>query len=146
MLTYARALSPIVFDQLTTLKSGQTYQGDHTSQDYQTSVIEWLDSLTYTPKYTNQYPKHKDQDQLTNEQERIVAYGTDDNGNEDQSEHTFEPKYFINGNDILRKNDSRTQLQATAIGEANLKINITKISANTPPHNFKRTDVFGGSG
>ncbi|KAA6398277.1 MAG: hypothetical protein EZS28_006197 [Streblomastix strix] len=59
MGTHARAQSPIVFDELMTLRNGRTYQGDHTSQDYQTSVMEWMDSLTYTPKYTNQYPKQQ---------------------------------------------------------------------------------------
>ncbi|KAA6374181.1 MAG: hypothetical protein EZS28_030292 [Streblomastix strix] len=55
MWTYAKAQSPFVFDYPTTSKLGQISQKDHTSQDYQTSVIEQLDSLTYTPKYTNQY-------------------------------------------------------------------------------------------
>ncbi|KAA6382953.1 MAG: hypothetical protein EZS28_021524, partial [Streblomastix strix] len=133
MRTYAKAWSTFVFDKPTTSKLGRTYQKNLTSDNQQLQVME---SQT----------ESKNQDQLTNELERIVAYGTDDNRNEDQSEHTIEPKYFFNGNAGLRKNDSGTQLQATAIGEANLKINITKISANTPPHNVNRSDVFGGSG
>ncbi|KAA6370586.1 MAG: hypothetical protein EZS28_033886, partial [Streblomastix strix] len=69
-----------------------------------------------------------DQEQLTNQIERIVADGTDDNEDNDQSEHAIEPKHFTNGNDGLRKNDSGTQLQATVNGEANPEINITKTS------------------
>ncbi|KAA6366750.1 MAG: hypothetical protein EZS28_037721, partial [Streblomastix strix] len=44
------------------------------------------------------------------------------------------------------KNDSGTQLQATVNGEANPEINITKISANTPPHNVNGSDGIGGNG
>ncbi|KAA6394082.1 MAG: hypothetical protein EZS28_010391 [Streblomastix strix] len=82
----------------------------------------------------------KNQEQFTNETERIVADGTDDNEDNDQSEHAIEPKNFTNGNDRLRKNDSGTQLQAIVNGEANPKINITKTSANTPPHNVNGSD------
>ncbi|KAA6371663.1 MAG: hypothetical protein EZS28_032808 [Streblomastix strix] len=82
----------------------------------------------------------KDQDQLTNEIGRIVADGTNDNGDKDKSEHTIEPKHFTNGNDGLRKNDSWTQLQANVNGEANPEINITKISANIPLHNVIGSD------
>ncbi|KAA6389914.1 MAG: hypothetical protein EZS28_014555, partial [Streblomastix strix] len=39
-------------------------------------------------------PECEDQEQLTNELERIVADGTDDNGNNDQSEQEIEPKHF----------------------------------------------------
>ncbi|KAA6381078.1 MAG: hypothetical protein EZS28_023398 [Streblomastix strix] len=88
----------------------------------------------------------EDQEQLTNELERIVAGGTDDNGNNDQSEHAIEPKYFINKNNRLRRNDSGTQLLATINGEAKLKINITKTSANTPPHNVNGSNGLGGNG
>ncbi|KAA6361835.1 MAG: hypothetical protein EZS28_042637, partial [Streblomastix strix] len=88
----------------------------------------------------------KDQEQLTNELERIVAEGTDDNGDDDQSKHTIEPKHFINGNDGLRKNVSGTQLKAIVNGEANPEINITKISANTPPQNVSGSDGLGGNG
>ncbi|KAA6365688.1 MAG: hypothetical protein EZS28_038786, partial [Streblomastix strix] len=87
-----------------------------------------------------------DQEQLTNKIERIVADGTDDNEDSDQSEHAIEPKHFTNGNDGLRKNDSGTQLQATVNGKANPEINITKTSANTPPHNVKGSDGLGGNG
>ncbi|KAA6386097.1 MAG: hypothetical protein EZS28_018378 [Streblomastix strix] len=47
----------------------------------------------------NQMKKAKNHEQLTNEQEKIVADGTDDNGDDDQSEHAIKPKLFINGND-----------------------------------------------
>ncbi|KAA6363281.1 MAG: hypothetical protein EZS28_041191, partial [Streblomastix strix] len=39
-------------------------------------------------------PEGQDQEQLTNEIERIVADGTDDNEDNDQSEHAIEPKHF----------------------------------------------------
>ncbi|KAA6365595.1 MAG: hypothetical protein EZS28_038877, partial [Streblomastix strix] len=104
MGTYAKAQSPTVFDQLITLKNGRTYRMDHTSQDYQTSVMEWLDSLTYPPNIP------------------------------------------INTRGSNRKNDSGTQLQATVNGEANPEFNITKTSANTPPHNENGSDGLGGNG
>ncbi|KAA6361679.1 MAG: hypothetical protein EZS28_042794 [Streblomastix strix] len=63
--------------------------------------------------------EREDQEQLTRELVRIVADGTDDNEDNDQSEHAIQPKHFTNGNDGLRKNDSGTQLQATVNGEAN---------------------------
>ncbi|KAA6379511.1 MAG: hypothetical protein EZS28_024964 [Streblomastix strix] len=88
----------------------------------------------------------KEQEQLTNQIERVVADGTDDNEDSNQSEHAIEPKHFTNGNDGLRKNDSGTQLQATVNGEANSQINITKTSANTPPHNANGSDGLGGNG
>ncbi|KAA6369414.1 MAG: hypothetical protein EZS28_035058, partial [Streblomastix strix] len=64
--------------------------------------------------------------QLINQRQRSVTDGTDDNGDNDQSEYAIEPKHFTNGNDGLRKNDRRTQLQATVNGEANPEINIQK--------------------
>ncbi|KAA6368070.1 MAG: hypothetical protein EZS28_036404, partial [Streblomastix strix] len=90
--------------------------------------------------------EREDREQLTRELERIVADGTEDNGDNDQSEHAIEPKHVTNGNDGLRKNDSGTQLQATVNGEANPEINITKISANTSPHNVHGSDGLGGNG
>ncbi|KAA6388045.1 MAG: hypothetical protein EZS28_016434 [Streblomastix strix] len=104
----------IVFDYPTTSKLRQIYQSDHTTQDYQTSVMEWQDSLTFALKYqskpeavtgliifateqiVNSETESKDQEQFTNELERIVADGTDDNGDDDQSEHAIELKHFIN--------------------------------------------------
>ncbi|KAA6372960.1 MAG: hypothetical protein EZS28_031514 [Streblomastix strix] len=86
------------------------------------------------------------QEQLSRVLERFVADGTDDNENNDQSEHAIEPKHFTNGNDGLRKYDSGTQLHATVYGEANPEINITKTSANTPPHNVNGSDGLGGNG
>ncbi|KAA6381947.1 MAG: hypothetical protein EZS28_022528 [Streblomastix strix] len=59
MGTYVRAQSHFVFDQPTTSKPGQISQKGHTSKDYQSALMEWLDSLTFTPKYTN--PFHKQQ-------------------------------------------------------------------------------------
>ncbi|KAA6370597.1 MAG: hypothetical protein EZS28_033876 [Streblomastix strix] len=88
----------------------------------------------------------KDQEQLTNQIERIVADGTDDNDDSDQSEHVIEPMHFTNENDGLRKNNSGTQLLATVNGEANPKINISKTSANTPPHNVNGSDGLEGNG
>ncbi|KAA6378184.1 MAG: hypothetical protein EZS28_026291, partial [Streblomastix strix] len=88
----------------------------------------------------------KDQEQLTNELERIVADGTDDNGIEDQFDNAINPKHFVNGNDGLRRNESWTQLQATVNGEANPEISITKISANIPLHNVNGSDGLGGNG
>ncbi|KAA6365794.1 MAG: hypothetical protein EZS28_038676, partial [Streblomastix strix] len=105
--------------------------------------MEWLDSLTYTPKYINQYHKqqlaqqfsqqnksqnnqkaeNKDQEELTKELNRIVADRSNDNGDEDQSEHTIEPQHFTNENDGLRKNDIETQLRSIVNGESNLEIN-----------------------
>ncbi|KAA6372959.1 MAG: hypothetical protein EZS28_031513 [Streblomastix strix] len=76
----------------------------------------------------------------------VIADGTNDNENNEQSEHAIEPKHFTNGNDGLRKNDSGTQLHATVYGEANPEINITKTSANTPPHNVNGSDGLGGNG
>ncbi|KAA6382533.1 MAG: hypothetical protein EZS28_021943 [Streblomastix strix] len=153
-----------IFDQSTTSKLERIYQKDHTYKGYQISVMEWLDSLIYTPKYTNQNLKQqeaqvyspqnklcnqrhkvKSKKQLTNEQEIIVAVGTNDNEDNDQSEHTIKPKYFTNGNDGLRMNDSGTQLQATINGEANPKISIKQISTNNPPHNVNGSDGLGGN-
>ncbi|KAA6373210.1 MAG: hypothetical protein EZS28_031261, partial [Streblomastix strix] len=88
----------------------------------------------------------EDQEQLTNKIERIVADGTEDNEDSDQSEHAIEPKHFTNGNDGLRKNDCGTQLQATVNGEANSEIIISKTSANTPPHNVNGSDGLVGNG
>ncbi|KAA6362793.1 MAG: hypothetical protein EZS28_041679, partial [Streblomastix strix] len=85
----------------------------------------------------------KNQEQLIKELERIVAEGTEDNENEDQSEHAIELKHFTNGNDGHRKNDSGMQLRATVNGEANPEINITKISANTQVHNVNGSDGLG---
>ncbi|KAA6359668.1 MAG: hypothetical protein EZS28_044806 [Streblomastix strix] len=82
----------------------------------------------------------EDQEQLTNELERIIADGTDDNGDNDQSQHAIEPKHFTNEIDGLSENDSGTQLQATVNAEANPEINITKTSANTPPYNVNGSD------
>ncbi|KAA6389016.1 MAG: hypothetical protein EZS28_015454, partial [Streblomastix strix] len=88
----------------------------------------------------------EDQEQLTNQVERIVADGTDDNEDNDQSEHAMESKHFTNGNDGLRKNDSGTQLQATVNGEADPEFNIIKTFANIPFHNVNGSDVLGGNG
>ncbi|KAA6399970.1 MAG: hypothetical protein EZS28_004509 [Streblomastix strix] len=87
----------------------------------------------------------KNQKQLSNKQEIIVAVGTNDNEDNDQSEHAIKPKNFTNGNDGLRKNDSGTQLQATVNGEAKPKISITQISTNTPPHNVFGSDRLVGN-
>ncbi|KAA6377237.1 MAG: hypothetical protein EZS28_027239, partial [Streblomastix strix] len=84
--------------------------------------------------------------QFTNVLEKIVADGTDDNGDDDQSEHAIQSMHFTNGNNGLRKIDSGTQLQATVKGEANSKINITKISASSPLHNLDRYDGLRGNG
>ncbi|KAA6322437.1 MAG: hypothetical protein EZS28_054437, partial [Streblomastix strix] len=70
----------------------------------------------------------------------------DDNEDNDYSEHAIILKLLTNGSDGLRKNGRGTQLQATVNGEANPEINITKISANTPPHNVNGSDGLGGNG
>ncbi|KAA6356614.1 MAG: hypothetical protein EZS28_047859, partial [Streblomastix strix] len=88
----------------------------------------------------------EDQEQLTNELERIVAEGTDYNEDNDQFEHAIELKHFANGNDGLRENDSWMQFQATVNEQANPDINITKASANTPFHNVNGSDGLGGNG
>ncbi|KAA6373889.1 MAG: hypothetical protein EZS28_030585 [Streblomastix strix] len=77
---------------------------------------------------------------------RIVADGSNINLDEDQSEHTIEPKCFINGNDGLRRNDSGKQQQVTVNGESNPEINTTKTSANTPSHNVNGSNGHGGNG
>ncbi|KAA6367433.1 MAG: hypothetical protein EZS28_037039 [Streblomastix strix] len=48
-----------------------------------------------------QKEENKDNDQLTNKLERIISDGTEDNGDEDQSEHTIESMHFTKGNDGL---------------------------------------------
>ncbi|KAA6364585.1 MAG: hypothetical protein EZS28_039888, partial [Streblomastix strix] len=108
--TYARAQFLIVFDELGILRNGRTYQGDHMSQAVVGLIVFAAEQIIQSET------ESKDKDQLTNELERIVADGTEDNGDEDQSEHVIEPKHFTNGNDGLRKNDSGTQLQ-TATNE-----------------------------
>ncbi|KAA6374798.1 MAG: hypothetical protein EZS28_029674, partial [Streblomastix strix] len=93
-----------------------------------------------------QETESKDQEQLTYELKRIVAYEIDENEEEDQSENEIQSKYFTKGNDGLSKNDSGTQLQATVNGEANPEINIAKISANTQPHNVNGSEGLKGNG
>ncbi|KAA6378605.1 MAG: hypothetical protein EZS28_025865, partial [Streblomastix strix] len=88
----------------------------------------------------------EDQEQLTNELERIVADRTDDNGDDDQFTHAIEPKHFTNGNDGLGENDCGRSYKTIVNGEANPEINITKISANTPPNNVNGSDRLGGNG
>ncbi|KAA6374004.1 MAG: hypothetical protein EZS28_030467 [Streblomastix strix] len=96
-----------------------------------------------TEHFLKSETESKDKQQLTNELERIIADGTDDNGDENQSEGTIELKHFNNENDRLRKNDSGTQLKATVTGNANPEINITKISANTSLHNVNGLNGLG---
>ncbi|KAA6364883.1 MAG: hypothetical protein EZS28_039591 [Streblomastix strix] len=116
-------------------------------QIYQTITEAVIGLITFAAQQVVELEtESEDQEQLINKIERIVADGTDDNEDNDQSEHAIEPKHFTNGNDGLRKNDSGTQLQATVNGDANPEINITKISANTPPHNVNGSDVLGGNG
>ncbi|KAA6356591.1 MAG: hypothetical protein EZS28_047882, partial [Streblomastix strix] len=88
----------------------------------------------------------KDHEKLTNELEGIVAQGIDDNRDKNLLKYAIEPKHFTNGNDRLRKNDSGTQLQASVNDEANPEINVTKISANTPPLNVNGSDGLLGNG
>ncbi|KAA6393983.1 MAG: hypothetical protein EZS28_010497 [Streblomastix strix] len=114
-------------------------------QIYQSILEAVIGLITFAAEQIVETEK-EDKEQLTRELERIVADGTDDNGNNDQSEHAIEPKHFTNGNDGLRKNDSWTQLHATVNGEANPEINITKTSAKTPPHNVNGSDGLEGNG
>ncbi|KAA6359186.1 MAG: hypothetical protein EZS28_045287 [Streblomastix strix] len=109
-------------------------------------VVEIVIGFQLTVSFQIIETEKEDKEQLTRELERIVADGTDDNEDNDQSELAIEPKHVTNGNDGLRKNDSGTQLQATVNGEANPEINITKTSANTPPHNVNGSDGLGGNG
>ncbi|KAA6367397.1 MAG: hypothetical protein EZS28_037075, partial [Streblomastix strix] len=88
----------------------------------------------------------KDQEQLKNRLEKIVADGINDNRDDDQSELAIEHKYFTNGNNGFRRNDCRMQSQATVNVEANPDINITKISASTPLHNVNGSYELGGNG
>ncbi|KAA6382972.1 MAG: hypothetical protein EZS28_021502 [Streblomastix strix] len=127
-LEYEReGIVPFVVDQSTTSRLGGISKKDNISQDYQISVMEsWI--LQHTPP------------------NRIVADGTYDNGDGNKTENAFESKNFTNNNNGLRKNDSGTQLQATVNGEANPEINITKTSANTPPHNVSGSDGLGENG
>ncbi|KAA6374405.1 MAG: hypothetical protein EZS28_030067 [Streblomastix strix] len=128
MGTYARAQSSIVFDQPTTSKTV-------------------IGLITFAAEQIVQSePEGQDQEQLAYEIERIVADGTEDNRDNDQSELAIELKHFTNGNDRLRKNDSGTQLQATFNVGANPEINITKTFANTPPHNVNGSDRLRGNG
>ncbi|KAA6372225.1 MAG: hypothetical protein EZS28_032245, partial [Streblomastix strix] len=114
-------------------------------QIYQSILEAEISLITFAAGQIKE-TEREDQEQLAWELERIVADGTDDNEDNDQSEHAIEPKHFTNGNDGLRKNDYGTQLQATVNGEANPEINITKTSANTPPHNVNGSDGLGGNG
>ncbi|KAA6392831.1 MAG: hypothetical protein EZS28_011646, partial [Streblomastix strix] len=114
----------------------------------QTNNIEAWANLprgSYIPGLLIIETQSKDQEQFTNDLERIVADGTDDNGGEDESEHAIKSKRFTNGNDRLRRNNSGTQLQATVNGEANHEINITKISTNNPIQNVNGSDELGGT-
>ncbi|KAA6368010.1 MAG: hypothetical protein EZS28_036462 [Streblomastix strix] len=125
--------------------SGWIHQ--HTSQIHQSIPEAVIGLITFAAQQiVETETEREDQEQLTNKIERIVADGTDDNEDNDQSEHAFELKHFTNGNDGLRKNDSRTQLQATVNGESNPEINITKIYTNTPLHNVNGSDRLGGNG
>ncbi|KAA6379993.1 MAG: hypothetical protein EZS28_024476, partial [Streblomastix strix] len=117
--------------------------------DVRESVVPYsvISLITFAAQQiVEQETESEDQEQLTNKIVRIVADGTDDNEDEDYSEHAIEPKHLTNGNDGLRMNDSGTQLQATVNGEANPEINITKTSANTPPHNVNGSGGLGGNG
>ncbi|KAA6395063.1 MAG: hypothetical protein EZS28_009409 [Streblomastix strix] len=98
------------------------------------------------PIKTQSLTQSKDQESLTNEQEIIVADGTNDNGDDDQSENAIEPNHFINGNDGFRKNDRGTQLQATVNKEANPEKNIAKISASNLLLNVCESEGLGGNG
>ncbi|KAA6393839.1 MAG: hypothetical protein EZS28_010629 [Streblomastix strix] len=111
--------------------------------DVRQGVVSYsvIGQITFAPdQIVYSEPESQDQEQLSNEIERIVADGTEDNEDNDQSEYAIEPMHFIKGNYGLRKNNSGTQLQATVNGEPNPEINITKTSANTPPHNENGSD------
>ncbi|KAA6365346.1 MAG: hypothetical protein EZS28_039127, partial [Streblomastix strix] len=124
--------------------SGWIHQ--HKPQIYQSIPEAVIGLITFAAQQiVESETESEDQEQLTDQIERIVADGTDDNEDNDQSEHVIEPKHFTNGNDGLRKNDSGTQLQATINGEANPEINITKIFTITPIHNVNGSDGLGGN-
>ncbi|KAA6367821.1 MAG: hypothetical protein EZS28_036651, partial [Streblomastix strix] len=103
---------PIVFDELMTSKMAG-FINIH-SQIYQSIPEAVIGLITFAAQQiVESETESEDQEQLTNQIERIVADGTDDNEDNDQSEHAIEPKHFTNGSDGLRKNDSGMQLQAT---------------------------------
>ncbi|KAA6387808.1 MAG: hypothetical protein EZS28_016666 [Streblomastix strix] len=146
MGTYARALSPFGSYILGLLIVSDGLAGfiNIHPQIYQSIPEAVIGLIIFSAEQIIQLgTESKDQEQLMNELERIVADGTNDSGDDEQSERATEPKQFINGNDGLRQNDSGSQLQATVNGEANSEINITKISANTPPHNVNGSDGLG---
>ncbi|KAA6374928.1 MAG: hypothetical protein EZS28_029547, partial [Streblomastix strix] len=124
--------------------SGNHQQASQIYQSIPETVIGLI--LFAAEQIVQSKTESKDQEQLTNELERVVADGTDDNGNNDQSEHAIEPKHLTNGYDVLRQNDSRTQLQATVNGEANLEINITKIFPTVPLQNVSGSDGLEKNG
>ncbi|KAA6360861.1 MAG: hypothetical protein EZS28_043614 [Streblomastix strix] len=91
MGTCTKAQSPFVFDQPTTSKLRRISEMDHTSLDYQTSVMEWLDSLIQPPKYTNQYLKQQQvqsysQQNKSQNQKRKVMNKSDQRTNQIQSQ------------------------------------------------------------
>ncbi|KAA6357579.1 MAG: hypothetical protein EZS28_046894, partial [Streblomastix strix] len=75
------------------------------SQIYQSIPEAVIGLITFAAEQIIETEK-EDKDQFTRELERIVADGTDDNEDNDQSEHAIEPKHLTNGNDGLRRNDS----------------------------------------
>ncbi|KAA6359257.1 MAG: hypothetical protein EZS28_045216, partial [Streblomastix strix] len=119
----------------------------HTPQIYQSIPETVIGLIAFAAQQiVESETESEDQKQLRNQIEKIVADGTDDNEDSDQSLHAIKPKHVTNENDGLRKNDSGTQLQATVNGEANPEINITRTSANTPPHYVNGSDDLGGNG
>ncbi|KAA6335384.1 MAG: hypothetical protein EZS28_052973, partial [Streblomastix strix] len=90
--------------------SGWIHQ--HTPQIYQSIPEAVMGLITFAAEQIIE-TENEDKEQLTRELDRIVADGTDDNEDNDQSEHAIEPKHVTNGNYGLRKNDSGMQLQAT---------------------------------
>ncbi|KAA6364504.1 MAG: hypothetical protein EZS28_039969, partial [Streblomastix strix] len=82
-----------------------------------------LGSIVFAAEQNVEYfdTERKDEQQLMYELERFVVDRTDDNRNEDQSEHAIEPMHFTNGNYGLRRKDRATQLQVTIIVESKYK-------------------------
>ncbi|KAA6397431.1 MAG: hypothetical protein EZS28_007045 [Streblomastix strix] len=69
-------------------------------------------------------------------QEKDLADGTSDNGNEDYIEYATKSMHFTNGNDRLGESCSWTQFLCFVIGEAILENNITITSVNISLHNI----------
>ncbi|KAA6397257.1 MAG: hypothetical protein EZS28_007211 [Streblomastix strix] len=147
------------------MKLGRIYQGDHTSQDYQTSVMEWLDSLTYTPKNTNQFPRqqqaysYSQHNKLYN-QKRKVNIKNNQRMNQKESQLLEQMTMETMTNLCTQSNPSITLTETMdsermtagrsyrllSTEKRILRLISQKTSANNPPHNLNGSDRFRGNG